>query len=184
MPPWRRARRRSSAAWSARARRRRHGHHHRRRREDRDLSRVAAHRGRLPHPRHRGAQGPRGGLRAQFGERDVILGNGADPLVLERAGILHADVVVAATGEDEVNLVVSTLAKMEYSVPRGGARQQPRQRLDVQRGHGRGRGHQPGRASRPLRPGGPRPCATCSRSCAWARTATPSCAWRCGPARA
>ena len=62
------------------------------------------------------------GLRAQFGERDVILGNGADPLVLERAGILHADVVVAATGEDEVNLVVSTLAKMEYSVPRVVAR--------------------------------------------------------------
>ena len=61
-------------------------------------------------------------LRAQFGERDVILGNGADPLVLERAGILHADVVVAATGEDEVNLVVSTLAKMEYSVPRVVAR--------------------------------------------------------------
>ena len=62
------------------------------------------------------------GLRAQFGERDVILGNGADPLVLERAGILHADVVVAATGEDEVNLVVSTLAKMEYGVPRVVAR--------------------------------------------------------------
>ena len=62
------------------------------------------------------------GLRAQFGERDVILGNGADPLVLERAGVLHADVVVAATGEDEVNLVVSTLAKMEYSVPRVVAR--------------------------------------------------------------
>ena len=63
-----------------------------------------------------------GGLRAQFGERDVILGNGADPLVLERAGILHADVVVAATGEDEVNLVVSTLAKMEYGVSRVVAR--------------------------------------------------------------
>ena len=62
------------------------------------------------------------GLREQFGERDVVLGNGADPLVLERAGILHADVVVAATGSDEVNLVVSTLAKMEYGVPRVVAR--------------------------------------------------------------
>lgn len=62
------------------------------------------------------------GLRAQFGERDVILGNGADPLTLERAGILHADVVVAATGSDEVNLVVSTLAKMEYNVSRVVAR--------------------------------------------------------------
>ena len=61
-------------------------------------------------------------LRGQFGERDVILGNGADPLTLERAGILHADVVVAATGSDEVNLVVSTLAKMEYNVSRVVAR--------------------------------------------------------------
>lgn len=61
-------------------------------------------------------------LREQFGEKDVILGNGADPLALERAGILHADVVVAATGSDEVNLVVSTLAKMEYSVGRVVAR--------------------------------------------------------------
>ena len=61
-------------------------------------------------------------LRAQFGERDVILGKGADPIMLERAGILHADVVVAATGSDEVNLVVSTLAKMEYSVGRVVAR--------------------------------------------------------------
>ena len=61
-------------------------------------------------------------LRDQFGERDVILGNGADPLALERAGILHADVVVAATGSDEVNLVVSTLAKMEYNVSRVVAR--------------------------------------------------------------
>ena len=61
-------------------------------------------------------------LRDRFGERDVILGNGADPHTLERAGILHADVVVAATGSDEVNLVVSTLAKMEYNVSRVVAR--------------------------------------------------------------
>ena len=63
-----------------------------------------------------------GRLRERFGEKDVVLGNGADPLVLERAGILHADVAVAATGSDEVNLVVSTLAKMEYGVPRVVAR--------------------------------------------------------------
>ena len=62
------------------------------------------------------------GLRAQFGEKDVILGNGADPLTLERAGVWHADVVVAATGSDEVSLVVSTLAKMEYNVGRVVAR--------------------------------------------------------------
>lgn len=53
---------------------------------------------------------------------DIIRGNGSDPTVLEEAGILHADVVVAVTGEDEVNLVVSMLAKMEYGVNRVVAR--------------------------------------------------------------
>ena len=42
--------------------------------------------------------------------------------MLEQAGILHADVVVAVTGEDEVNLVVSMLAKMEFNVSRVVAR--------------------------------------------------------------
>lgn len=53
---------------------------------------------------------------------DIIRGNGSDPTVLEEADILHADVVVAVTGEDEVNLVVSMLAKMEYGVDRVVAR--------------------------------------------------------------
>ena len=53
---------------------------------------------------------------------DIIRGNGSDPAVLEQAGILHADVVVAVTGEDEVNLVVSMLAKMEFNVSRVVAR--------------------------------------------------------------
>ena len=61
-------------------------------------------------------------LRAQLSPERVVYGNGADPFTLERAGILHADVVVAATGSDEVNLVVSTLAKMEYNVNRVVAR--------------------------------------------------------------
>jgi trk system potassium uptake protein TrkA len=38
--------------------------------------------------------------------------------VLERAGTRAADVVVAATGDDEDNLVVSLLAKQEFAVPR------------------------------------------------------------------
>lgn len=61
-------------------------------------------------------------LRESLPSTDVILGNAADPFALERAGVLHADVVVAATGSDEVNLVISTLAKMEYSVSRVVAR--------------------------------------------------------------
>jgi trk system potassium uptake protein TrkA len=43
-------------------------------------------------------------------------------LSLVMAGIAHADVVVAATGDDEDNLVVSLLAKQEFAVPRVVAR--------------------------------------------------------------
>ncbi len=48
----------------------------------------------------------------------LVFGYGSDPEVLERAGIAEADVVAAVTAEDEINLVVSTLAKMEFGVPR------------------------------------------------------------------
>ena len=41
---------------------------------------------------------------------------------LERAGLATVDVVVAATGDDEDNLVVSLLAKQEFAVPRVVAR--------------------------------------------------------------
>lgn len=52
----------------------------------------------------------------------VILGNGTDPDVLESAGIYNAQVVAAATGADEVNLVVTSLARFEFQVPRTIAR--------------------------------------------------------------
>jgi trk system potassium uptake protein TrkA len=41
---------------------------------------------------------------------------------LHRAGLADADVVVASTGDDEDNLVVSLLAKQEFAVPRVVAR--------------------------------------------------------------
>jgi trk system potassium uptake protein TrkA len=41
----------------------------------------------------------------------TIVGDGCDPLVLEEAGIARADVVVADTGDDEDNLVVTLIAK-------------------------------------------------------------------------
>lgn len=41
---------------------------------------------------------------------------------LHRAGVADADVMVAATGDDEDNLVVSLLAKQEFMVPRVVAR--------------------------------------------------------------
>ena len=48
----------------------------------------------------------------------VRLGSGTDPAVLEEAGIRRASVVAAVTGDDEVNLVVTSLARFEFNVPR------------------------------------------------------------------
>ena len=48
----------------------------------------------------------------------VMLGSGTDPNVLEAAGIRQAQVVAAVTGEDETNLVVASLARFEFRVPR------------------------------------------------------------------
>lgn len=45
-------------------------------------------------------------------------GSGADPAVLEAAGIRGANVVAAVTGDDEVNLVVTSLARFEFNIPR------------------------------------------------------------------
>lgn len=52
----------------------------------------------------------------------VVTGNASDPAVLQRAGIRMADALAAVTGKDETNLVVSMLAKMEFSVGRVVAR--------------------------------------------------------------
>jgi trk system potassium uptake protein TrkA len=49
---------------------------------------------------------------------EFLLGDACEPWVLERAQTGQADVVVAATGDDEDNLVVSLLAKQEFAVPR------------------------------------------------------------------
>jgi trk system potassium uptake protein len=48
----------------------------------------------------------------------LILGSGSDPNVLEAAGIYTANVVAAVTGSDETNLVVCSLARLEFKVPR------------------------------------------------------------------
>ena len=52
----------------------------------------------------------------------VIAGNGTDPTVLETAGIRQAHVVAAVTGTDETNLVVASLARFAFHVPRTIAR--------------------------------------------------------------
>jgi trk system potassium uptake protein TrkA len=47
-----------------------------------------------------------------------LRGDACEPDVLEEAAALTADLLVAATGEDEDNLVISLLAKRRFAVPR------------------------------------------------------------------
>jgi trk system potassium uptake protein TrkA len=51
-----------------------------------------------------------------------VQGNGTDPSVLESAGIRQADVVAAVSRADETNLVITSLARFEFNVPRTIAR--------------------------------------------------------------
>jgi trk system potassium uptake protein len=57
-------------------------------------------------------------LREEFEGVELLLGDACEPWVLEQARLSEADVVVAATGDDEDNLVTSLLAKTEFAVPR------------------------------------------------------------------
>lgn len=55
-------------------------------------------------------------------EYQVQYGDACEVTNLQRAGVAEADVMVAATGDDKDNLVVSLLAKTEFAVPRVVAR--------------------------------------------------------------
>ncbi|MBI3688622.1 MAG: TrkA family potassium uptake protein [Actinobacteria bacterium] len=61
------------------------------------------------------------GLQPQLSAR-VLVGDACEPSALEEAGALTIDLLVAATGEDEDNLVISLLAKRQFAVPRVVAR--------------------------------------------------------------
>ncbi|AZP15428.1 TrkA family potassium uptake protein [Streptomyces aquilus] len=65
---------------------------------DQDDSRIDALHGRVP--------------------ADLRIGDACEPGVLEDAGAHTADLVVATTGEDEDNLVISLLAKRQFKVAR------------------------------------------------------------------
>lgn len=65
-----------------------------------------------------GDEGKADVLSRRFGEGVVGAGSGTEATVLERAGIRGCDVVAAVTGADETNLVVCSLARFEFSVPR------------------------------------------------------------------
>jgi trk system potassium uptake protein len=62
--------------------------------------------------------GPAAKAERQVRGAQIIMGDACELWVLEKAKIQTADVVVAATGDDEDNLVISLLAKQEFSVPR------------------------------------------------------------------
>jgi trk system potassium uptake protein len=59
-----------------------------------------------------------GRLRKELPPASVMTGDGSSPKILEEAGILSAQVLAAVTGEDEANLVVTSLARFEFKVPR------------------------------------------------------------------
>lgn len=57
-------------------------------------------------------------LRESLPDVKVVTGDACEPWVLEDAQLSSTEVVVAATGDDEDNLVTSLIAKQEFAVPR------------------------------------------------------------------
>jgi trk system potassium uptake protein TrkA len=57
-------------------------------------------------------------LRQELPEGTVFAGDGSSPSVLEAAEIRRAKVLAAVTAEDEANLVITSLARFEFNVPR------------------------------------------------------------------
>ncbi len=57
-------------------------------------------------------------LRGELPAECLVAGDGSAPEVLELAGVRQAQVLAAVTGADEANLVVTTLARFEFNVPR------------------------------------------------------------------
>jgi trk system potassium uptake protein len=61
-------------------------------------------------------------LKREFPREMIMVGDISSPSVLERAGINRASVLAAVSSEDEANLVVTTLGRFEFNVPRTIAR--------------------------------------------------------------
>jgi trk system potassium uptake protein len=53
---------------------------------------------------------------------NLIFGDGTEIWVLEKAGIGRADMVVAVTGDDEDNIIISQVSKLKFAVPKVVAR--------------------------------------------------------------
>jgi len=52
----------------------------------------------------------------------TMRGDGCDIIALENAGVARADVLIAATGDDAINLIACQIAKARFKVPRTIAR--------------------------------------------------------------
>jgi trk system potassium uptake protein TrkA len=57
-------------------------------------------------------------LTQEIPEDAIITGDGSSPVVLEKAGIHTTQVLVAVTGSDETNLVITSLGRFEFNVQR------------------------------------------------------------------
>src|SRR5512135_3155943 len=57
-------------------------------------------------------------LQEELPAETIVTGDGSSPDVLQAAGIADAQVLAAVTGDDETNLVITSLARFEFGVPR------------------------------------------------------------------
>lgn len=55
-------------------------------------------------------------------KENIMVGDGTDALLLEKAGVRRCAALVCATGNDETNLAAAMMAKFEYDVPKVVAR--------------------------------------------------------------
>lgn len=57
-------------------------------------------------------------IKDELPPESIVAGDGSSPQILESAGVHKANVLAAVTGSDETNLVVTSLARFEFNVPR------------------------------------------------------------------
>jgi trk system potassium uptake protein len=57
-------------------------------------------------------------LKAELPAEVIVSGDGSSPATLEQAGVMQANVLAAVTGSDDTNLVITSLARFEFNVPR------------------------------------------------------------------
>ncbi len=57
-------------------------------------------------------------IEGEIPKESILVGDGSSPQALETAGVLKANALAAVTGSDETNLVVTSLARFEFNVPR------------------------------------------------------------------